>query len=164
MNDNEPMSDTEAALTRFHEERFSDRAAAQRTIVRQHIHLQARRAFLRTMIAGYVLHVRWFKPLTLGVALICAWSWLFEPLRTSMTFEWAFVTVGLPTLLLGILGVTEAYLGRLVYQSGSVRIARNWRFTLSPAFKHKYRESYRLIQNQRRLAATGERIERLQFL
>ncbi|PBN41250.1 hypothetical protein [Sphingobium sp. D43FB] len=163
MNDNEPMSDAEAGLMRFHEERFLDRAAAQRTIVRQHIHLQATRAYLRTMIAIYVSHLSWFKPLTLGVVLISVWSWLFEPSHTSITFEWAFVTVGLPALLLGILGVTEAYFGRLVYQGGSLRIAKNWRFTLSPTFKQKYREIYRFIQSQRRLGVIGERIEGLQL-
>ncbi|QDK31505.1 hypothetical protein [Sphingomonas sp. IC081] len=150
MNDNEPTSNAEAALMRFRLEHFPDRAAAQWTIVRQHVHLQARRAFRRILIAGYVSHVRWFKPLTLAVVTVAAWAWVSGALPENMTLELAAVVVGLPTLLLGSVTVAEAKFGRLVYHGDSPQITASWRFALSPAFKRKYRESYRRIQDQRR--------------
>lgn len=59
MNDNDPFCDAEAKLIRFHEDRFPHRAAAQRTIVRQHIQLRARRAHLRTFLSVYVSMLKW---------------------------------------------------------------------------------------------------------
>lgn len=59
MNDDDPFCDAEAKLIRFHEDRFPHRAAAQRTIVRQHIQLRARRAHLRTFLSVYVSMLKW---------------------------------------------------------------------------------------------------------
>ena len=63
MNDNEPFGEAEANLHCLHDERFPDRASAQRTIVRLGIHLKSKRDHLRMLLDTYVSILKWFKPM-----------------------------------------------------------------------------------------------------
>lgn len=143
MNDNEPFGEAQAKLLRFHHERFPDRASAQRTIVRQHIHLKAKRGHLRMLLGAYVSMLKWFKPIALTVVFITAATFLLG-LEGQGNASISPPTLGLAFLLFGMLFAMETLIGKPVLR------ANGWQFELSPTFKRMYRASYHDVQSRRR--------------
>ena len=144
MNDNEPFGEAEANLHRFHDERFPDRASAQRTIVRLDIHLKSKRGHLRILLDAYVSMLKWFKPMALTIVFIVAVTFLLGLAEEQGSGSISSPTLGLAFLVSGLLCAMETLIGKPVLR------ATGWRLELSPAFKRMFRASYHDVPSRRR--------------
>ena len=78
MNDNDPFGPAEQRLHSFIEGRYPDRAAAQRTIVRQSIHQRTQREHVRFIMRLYASIMKWLKPLVLAVLFFASASYFLR--------------------------------------------------------------------------------------
>jgi hypothetical protein len=150
MNDNDRFGPAEQRLHSFIEDRYPDRASAQRTIVRLTIHLRAQRAHTRLRLQLYASIMKWMKPLVLAIVFFASASYF---LRLSSHGLSASVPAGdeaLAVFLFVILYTLEKVFGRLVHHGKFWNLKEGWHLELSPAFKQAYRASHHLVQGQRR--------------
>ena len=150
MNDNDPFGPAEQRLHSFIEGRYPDRAAAQRTIVRQSIHQRTQREHVRFILRLYASLMKWLKPVVLAVLFFASASYF---LRLSSHGLSAIVPAGdeaLAFFLFVILYTLEQVFGRLVHHGKFWNLKEGWHLELSPAFKRMYRASHHLVQTQRR--------------
>lgn len=150
MNDNDPFGPAEQRLHSFIEDRYPDRAAAQRTIVRQSIHQRTQREHVRLILRLYASIMKWMKPLVLAILFFASASYF---LRLSSHGLSAIVPAGVEALavfLFVILYTFEQVFGRLVRHGQFWNFKDGWHLELSPAFKRMYRASHHLVQTRRR--------------
>jgi hypothetical protein len=150
MNDNDPFGPAEQRLHTFIEDRYPDRAAAQRTIVRQSIHQRTQREHVRFILRLYASIMKWMKPLVLAILFFASASYF---LRLSSQGLSAIVPAGdeaLAVFLFVILYTFEQVFGRLVRHGQFWNFKDGWHLELSPAFKRMYRASHHFVQAQRR--------------
>lgn len=150
MNDNDPFGPAEQRLHTFIEDRYPDRAAAQRTIVRQSIHQRTQREHVRFILRLYASIMKWMKPLVLAILFFASASYF---LRLSSQGLSAIVPAGdeaLSVFLFVILYTFEQVFGRLVRHGQFWNFKDGWHLELSPAFKRMYRASHHFVQAQRR--------------
>lgn len=150
MNDNEPFGSAERRLHSFIEDRYPDRAAAQRTIVRQSIHQRTQREHVRFILRLYASILKWLKPVVLAVVFFAAASYFLRLSSHGLSAIVPAAEEAMAVLLFVILYTFEQVFGRLVHQGNLWNFREGWHLELSPAFKRMYRASYHLVQTRRK--------------
>lgn len=150
MNDNDPFGPAEQYLNSFIERRYPDRAAAQRTIVRQSIHQRTQREHIRFILRLYASILKWLKPLVLAVVFFAAASYFLRLSSQGLSAIVPAAHEAMAVLLFAILYTFEQVFGRLVHQGNFWNCKEGWHLELSPAFKRMYRASYHLVQIRRK--------------
>lgn len=150
MNDNDPFGPAEQRLHSFIEGRYPDRAAAQRTIVRQSIHQRTQREHIRFILRLYASILTWLKPLVLAVVFFAAASYFLRLSSHGLSAIVPAAHEAMAVLLFVILYTFEQVFGRLVHQGKSWNLKEGWYLELSPAFKRMYRASHYLVQTRRK--------------
>lgn len=150
MNDNDPFGAAERNLHSFIEDRYPERAAAQRTIVRQSIHQRTQREHIRFILRLYASILRWLKPLVLAVVFFAAASYFLRLSSHGLSAIVPAAHEAMAVLLFVILYTFEQVFGRLVHQGNLWNFREGWHLELSPAFKHMYRASHHLVQTRRK--------------
>lgn len=150
MNDNDPFGPAEQRLHSFIEGRYPDRAAAQRTIVRQSIHQRTQREHVRFILRLYASILKWLKPLVLAVVFFAAASYFLRLSSHGLSAIVPAAHEAMAILLFVILYTFEQVFGRLVHQGNLWNFREGWHLKLSPAFKRMYRASHHLVQTRRK--------------
>lgn len=150
MNDNDPFGPAEQRLHSFIEGRYPDRAAAQRTIVRQSIHQRTQREHIRFILRLYASILKWLKPLVLAVVFFAAASYFLRLSSHGLSAIVPAAHEAMAVLLFVILYTFEQVFGRLVHQGNLWNFREGWHLELSPVFKRMYRASHRLVQTRRK--------------
>lgn len=150
MNDNDPFGPAEQRLHSFIEGRYPDRAAAQRTIVRQSIHQRTQREHVRFILRLYASILKWLKPLVLAVVFFAAASYFLRLSSHGLSAIVPAAHEAMAILLFVILYTFEQVFGRLVHQGNLWNFREGWHLELSPAFKRMYRASHHLVLTRRK--------------
>lgn len=150
MNDNDPFGPAEQRLHSFIEDRYPDRAAAQRTIVRQSIHQRTQREHVRFILRLYAAIMKWMKPVVLAVLFFASASYFLRLSSDGLSAIIPEPYEALAVFLFVILYTFEQVFGRLVRRGQFWNFKDGWHLELSPAFKRMYRASHHSVQAQRR--------------
>ena len=150
MNDNDPFGAAERNLHSFIEDRYPDRAAAQRTIVRLSIHQRSQRQHLRLLLLDYVSVMKWFKPLALAVVFFAGSTYLLRLSSQGLSAAFPASHEGLAFAFFVALHTLEKVLGKPVHRGSIWKPTQGWHFELSPAFKRMYRASHNSVQAWRK--------------
>lgn len=150
MNDNDAFGTAERNLHSFFADRYPDRAAAQRTIVRQSILQRARREHLRLVLQSYMSLMKWLKPIILALVFFASAAYCLRVSSLGSSAALPEPHEAMIFFLFCILLTLEKMIGRPVLRGNGWNWREGWRLQLSPGFKRMYRASYSAIQHRRR--------------
>jgi hypothetical protein len=150
MNDNDVFGAAERNLHSFFADRYPDRAAAQRTIVRQSILQRARREHLRLVLQSYMSLMKWLKPITLALIFFASAAYFLRVSSLGLSAALPEPHEAMILFLFCVLLTLEKMIGRPVLRGNAWNWRDGWRLKLSPAFKRMYRASHTSILHRRR--------------